>query len=245
MTDRLKKAPTKDEYEYVHWLDVFYWENDGRFPAPELAAQILKWDVEKIKKLNESKTVKYMCRNRGIEIKVIKTNDLIPEQVAAANTYLNIADDRPIAQKLNELGINPARFWGWMQGKAFKEYMMNRAEELFQTGMPMVHRELMAKAMKGDLKAITLYYRISGRFTGIDSIEAQNFTIMTQRLIEAIQIEVQDPEVIERIAKRFQAIGAGEPINTFTGQPATSFNKPEEVKTRVIVHKPETLGNSI
>lgn len=207
---QLKKPPTETEYRYVSWLDSHYWEH-GKFPAPQIAADALKLSIERIRKLNKSPTVKQMCKNRGIEIKVVDIDSLKPDQIAAANTYLNLADDRPITQKLHELGISPTRFWGWMKGEVFRAYLTERAEELFRDGLPFAHRELLAKVMRGDLKAIRLFYEISGRYTGLQSLEAQNVQILMQRLIEAIQIEVTDQEIIQRIAERFHAISMGEP----------------------------------
>jgi putative insertion element HTH domain-containing protein len=230
-----KKPPTDKEYKYVHWLDVHYWEY-GKFPAPPIAAKALNMSIDEIRALNKSPQVKAMCKNRGIEVKVVDIDSLKPEQIAAIHTYLNLADERSLPQKLHELGIPPSRFWGWMKGAVFRDYITECAEALFKEGISFAHRELLAKVMRGDLKAIRLFYDITGR--GPRSIEEQNVSLVMSRLIEAIQIEISDTEVIQRIAERFKAIAAGELPTVTKAIPmrVESFNPVEERQVTVIKH---------
>lgn len=213
MGTQIKKSPTRDEFLYVTFVEAHF-HSHKLFPSPVVCVKSLPYSLEEIDKFNKSETVVTMLSNRGIEVLASDRESLTPDQIAAANCYLNIADTRPLTQKLKELGISPTRFSGWMKGKNFSRYIQERAEELFEDGMPFAHRELMAKVMNGDIKAIRLYYEVSGRYTGVQSVEAQNVTMILQRLLEAIQMEVSDPETVRRIGQRFQFIvnGDAQPI---------------------------------
>lgn len=221
-SSKITKAPTPLQFEYITWVEQ-HWFEHKIFPSVTLAAKALNITSDKINEFINNETVQKMLSNRGIEIEVIDTSVLTEEQLAAANAYLNLADPRPISVKLKDLGINPTRFNGWMRGKAFSRYLQERAEELFTDGMPFAHRELMNKVMQGDLKAIRLFYEVSGRYTGPQSTEAQSVVVIVQRLLEAIQLEINDPALIERVGRRFQSIMAGEAIGAEKVQPRAAL----------------------
>ncbi len=220
---KLTRQPSAQEIEYITHVEQ-WWHEHKRFPAPIISAEILKVSRKEIETLGTSSVVKTMLDNRGIPLTTTPASELSPEQLAAANTYLNLADPRPLNTKLKELGISVIRFNGWMKGRTFGKYIRERAEDLLDEGMPFAHRELMNKVMHGNMDAIKFYYQVTGRYTGAPSIDAQNIGLTVQRLLEAIQIEVSDPELIQRIAGRFQTITTGEPI---TPQPNTPMPAPQ------------------
>lgn len=209
MNKPLIKAPTQQEFKYITFVE-HYWHATKEFPTPKKISDALNWQIDTVLKIQKSDTVQAMLSNRGISIETADRDVLSKEQIDAALCYLNVADQRPLRQKLISLGIEPVKFYGWMKGKNFKLFLREKAEELFEDGMPFAHRELMAKVMNGDLKAIRLFYEVSGRHLGAETREQQNATILIQRLIEAVQMEVQDSETIQRIAARFKAISQGE-----------------------------------
>jgi hypothetical protein len=54
-----------------------------------------------------------------------------------------------------------------------------------------------------------VFYEVSGRYSGVQSIEIQNVQLLMSRLLEAIQMEVTDQETIARIGERFRILAAG------------------------------------
>jgi hypothetical protein len=215
---KIPRPPTPAEYNYVHHVEK-HWYEHKRFPMIGLSSKIIGLPVEEVQELLKSEVVLVMLDNRGIRPDTSDPTELSEEQLAAANIYLNISDTRPLSQKLEELGISRIRFNGWMKGKAFSKYLTERAEELFEEGMPFAHRELLTKVMHGNLNAIRLFYEVSGRYTGVQSVEQQSIGLLIQRLLEAIQMEVSDPETIKRIGQRFQTLAANEASQVFTPQP--------------------------
>lgn len=207
MAARIQHKPTRFDNRLVSTIEQ-HWATHHAFPSLTIIAKSLAIDYEDVQIALKTPTIRKMLENRGIEQKSIE-NQLSPAQVSAARAYLNVFDRRPIQEKLRDLGINPSTFWGWMRGKAFKNFLMEQSEMLFEDGMPIAHRELLSKVAVGDIHAIKLFYEVSGRYTGAQSVEIQNMQLLMSRLLEAIQMEVGDQETIARIAERFQTLAAG------------------------------------
>jgi len=223
---KLKRVPSNGERKYVTFVEQ-HWHEHRRFPSAIIASKELKTSITQIDEYNVSDVVKAMFENRGITIDATNRSVLTEAQLAAANAYLDITDRRPINQKLKELGIAGIQFWGWMKNKNFAKYIQERAEELFDDAMPFAHRQLVQKVMDGDIKALRLFYEISGRYTG-HTPEQQNFSVAMQRLVEAIQMEVSDPAVLQRIATRFQAISEGKtPVVAISAKPEPARYVPD------------------
>lgn len=215
---RLKRTPTKEEVRVVAAIEE-HWHANKRFPALSIIGTTLGIEFERLKTVVNGETVQIMLSNRGIEAPKSVEYGLTPDQLAAANVYLNIYDTRPLQQKLREIGISPSRFGGWVKGKNFKAYLRERSEDLFEEGMPMAHRQLLDQIAKGNIKAIELFYQVSGRYTGVNSAEVQNIQLMMSRLLEAIQMEVGDQVVLARISERFNALLNGQTMPPPVGEP--------------------------
>lgn len=248
---KLKRPPTHGEIKYVTFVEK-HWHQHMRFPSAVISSKELKVSINQIDEYNQSDIVKSMFDNRGIEIDAVNRSVLTEAQLAAANCYLDITDRRPIHQKLNDLGIANIKFQGWLRNPNFKKYIQERAEELFDDAMPFAHRQLVQKVMDGDIKALRLFYEISGRYTGTQSVEQQNIALAMQRLIEAIQMEVSDPDTLQRIATRFKAISEGKnPVTVIENKPALpppvvkstpNSPPPVEVEKTAPANKNSSLG---
>jgi hypothetical protein len=238
----IQKAPTSEEFKYVTFVEQC-WHKHKEVPTPKQISNALSWSLDKVIEIQKHNTVKRMLRNRGIESENANRDNLTEEQIAAVNTYLNVVDQRPIKQKLIALGIEPVRFYGWMKGANFKRYMQERAEELFEDGMPFAHRELIGKVIQGDLRAIKFFYEVSGRHLGGQTVEQQNMVILIQRLLEAVQRIIKDPELIAQIATEFKVISQGE---SSTSQLSAHSPAPAQQSKNVIIPAQiENLGDSI
>lgn len=143
--------------------------------------------------------VRKRLTNRGIDYSVVLRDDddeykpdtlksrLSPEQLAAISVMLNPFDRRSLTKKLAELGIRESTLNGWMKSKRFSDYFKARSEELFSDGIPIAHSALMEKVADGDMKAIKLFYEVSGRHTGVNKQETANLKLVIARLIEIMQ----------------------------------------------------------
>lgn len=226
---KLKRQPTKEEFKLVSLAEELYHRNH-RFPNIAILGTTLGIEYSRVRDLLGNEVVTAMLSNRGIEKPEDIDSKLTPEQLAAANTILNPYDKRSKAQKLISLGIEPARFHGWMNGKVFKEYMRVRSEELFEEGMPLAHISLLKEVEKGNVKAIELFYQVSGRYTGVNSAEMQNVTLLLGRLLEAIQMEVTDQDTVRRIGDRFQSIVTGGTTAPPVGEPVRAQQPPSPAR---------------
>lgn len=242
---KLPRIPSNGEKKYVTFVEQ-HWHEHHRFPSAVISSKALKIPIATVDEYNTSPVVRVMFANRGIEVDATNHSVLTEAQLAAANCYLDITDRRPVHIKLKDLGIANIQFQGWLKNPNFKKYIQERAEELFDDAMPFAHRQLVQKVMDGDIKALRLFYEISGRYTG-HTPEQQNFAIAMQRLVEAIQMEISDPDVLQRIATRFQAISEGKnPVSVVQSkpEPAPYISPPVGEVQPAPVRKPPKLNGA-
>jgi hypothetical protein len=138
-------------------------------------------------------------KNRGLDI-LPTAQFLTPEQLATANMLLDFSDERTTRQKLNALGISHRQYSAWLKQRAFKQYVTNRAEQLFGDAMPEAHLALVGNVKRGDLNSIKLFYEMSGRWSS-KTIEETNIEFLMMKLIEIIQRHITDPVALAAIAE--------------------------------------------
>jgi len=139
---------------------------------------------------------------RGIPVE--SHNFLTAEQIAAANLMLDYSDQRSQAAKLKAANINSQTWNGWLADPLFNRYLRSRAESLLdQVGVAEAHTALLKQTTKGNIQAIKLLYEVTGRHRDSTSLNVEYFI---QRVIEIVQTNVQDPEVLGRIAEDFKVL---------------------------------------
>lgn len=128
---------------------------------------------------------------------------LSPEQLAVANSILNLADKRSITKKLQDFSVSPAKYGNWKKDPSFNAYLRERSEQLLGDSIADVHLALIDAATSGDIQAIKLVYDITGRHTQ-NSKQEVNVQMMLVGVIEAVQQHVRDPELLKAIANSIQ-----------------------------------------
>lgn len=129
---------------------------------------------------------------------------LTPEQLAVANSILNLADKRSLTKKLQDFGVSAATFGNWKKNPSFNAYLRERSEDALGAAIPDVHLALIDAATNGDTTAIKLFYEITGRHTP-GSRQDVNVQATLVHVIEAVQKHVQDPKVLQAIANDIQS----------------------------------------
>lgn len=194
----IKRKLEAPEKRFIAWCEQFYYMNNGTFPKLEQVAVALKLNPVAIKYFMANTNVLDAFRKRGIDaFRAHFEATLSTEQIATAIVISNFADDRPIKDKLSQLGVHPATYNGWLQNKTFRDFCRKTADQALEN----IHHEAVAAFMKliqaGDFQALKYYFEITGY---AKNDEVQNVQLLLQRVIEAIQKHVHDADTIARIA---------------------------------------------
>jgi hypothetical protein len=147
---------------------------------------------------------------RGIPV---GQTSLSSKQMAAAALMLNLVDRRSDEKKLRDIGVSTEEWSTWMQNRDFAKYVAERAEALVANSVHEAHLGLMRGVRQGNTSAISLYYKLTGRYDP-DQENQVNVRMLIGRILEAIQKHVQDPETLNRLAVEMSqlAIEAGSPV---------------------------------
>lgn len=201
-----------DEWNIACAVEEF-WAREKYFPATKIIAELTNLDLVTVDEILHSPRLQKRFTLLGIDEKVTpvgKTgkNDsrLSDKQLAVAMTLLNPMDQRSLGAKLKSLGVLPATYHGWTKSKNFSEFMASQAEEMFGSGMPIAHASLLKKVIEGDVRAIKLYYEMSGRYSRQNDQSNQNFTLLVHKLIEILQRHISDPIVLQELAEEIKGI---------------------------------------
>lgn len=146
-------------------------------------------------------------RERGIYWTV--RDSLAPEQAYAIGILTNPADKRDMEKKLAAAGITYAIYRNWLRQPLFAAAIKQVGEDLLRDHISDVHTALTSKAVGGDIRAMELYYQISGRF---DPAREQQHDInrLVTLLLEVLFRNVTDMKVLERINNEFNMVLSGE-----------------------------------
>lgn len=155
--------------------------------------------------------------SRGISVRSLDDADngvLTEEQLAAANTMLDLRDNRSQKKKLADLGIPTQKWEAWLRDAAFQAYLRQRAENLLGDNIHESHLALVDRVRSGDINAIKYYNEITGRYTP-RSDSSIDVNIVLLRVLETIQKHVKDPLVLEAIGDDLASItGSVTPVGT-------------------------------
>lgn len=182
-----------------------YYNQQGALPSLErLKVEFPEKPVRSLTEDFKAAAVKLETKGYGIT----KKDYLSPEQLAVANSILNLADKRSITKKLQDFQVSPAKYANWKKNPIFNGYLRERSETLLGDSVSDVHMALIDSASSGDIQAIKLFYEITGRHTP-NSQQNVNLQVMLTTVIEAIAKYVKDPEVLQKIAAEIQESSQG------------------------------------
>lgn len=221
--DAVHVVLTNNHRQLLNFIE-HYWYQNQTYPS---FSSFHAWSVEQGISYNEARrleldVVGYLTA-RGITPSKADSR-LTDEQLAAANLVLNYTDKRSKAKKLAALGITPTKWDGWLRQKVFREYLANRTGELLDLNTDVAHVGLLGAVERGESAALKLYYEMTGLYRA-DSPQANINVIMTL-LIEVIQREVNDPDVLRRIAAGFELVMLRQATGLSTASPGAITAKP-------------------
>lgn len=169
-------------------------------------APVLKHGNGKPRKLKEETLEQQQAEHRRW-----KDTSLDPMQLLVANSMLDLIDTRSQKKKLQDLGVSTGQYAAWMNDPVFSDYMRERAENMLGQGQHEAHLALLDKVRMGDMKAISYYNEMIGRFvtqnTGLGTnTSGSDFKNILVRILEIINDEIDDPAISLRIADKFKGL---------------------------------------
>lgn len=201
MTASPSAEPLTDQDHDVLTFCEQHWNLSGSLPTLE-RAQELGLAKAKYEKALLKTQFQAALAERGIVLRnanePFKARLLTAEQLAVANTLLDLTDTRSQKKKLQDLNVSTVKYQAWLKDPVFRRYLQDRAEATLDDNAHEVNMALMDSVRSGNVKAIEYYNEITGRFVPMSrrgSSHAPNVdthTLIT-RIIEIIQKRVKDP----------------------------------------------------
>jgi len=208
----IKESLTKQEKDLIDFYEL-QWHLRHSVPTIEELAQRLKVKQVAVNYYLQRRPVIKALDDRGIPWRQHSQEDLTATQVAAAITVMNPVDDRPINDKLDQLGILPATYYAWLNDPQFKNLVNNLADQNLTNIRPAAIAEFTKKINGGDWNAIRFWLETTGELNNSDAPQSEQLLKM---IVEIIQDEVKDPEVIVRIAQRIKAASQNRTLEIIT-----------------------------
>lgn len=209
----IKNSLTSSERDIVKYYELEYFLRN-RIPSVEEVWAHLRKKYPKIKQITVNYSlnrypVKQAIRNRGIkDFEAHTRGEITDQQQAAALVVSNFADERPISQKLDSIGVSSAQYYAWLDDPAFRELVNVRAEQNKINIRPVAIAEFNKKIQQGDFNAIKYWMESTGELRS-ESIQTD---LLMRSVIEIIQKHVKDPGVLEAIAVDILAVSQNRPL---------------------------------
>ena len=192
-----------------------------RWPTDTELAVSLNCTEGEVRSALKNERIPEMCERRGIPDRqqelaldtAAAKNSVTPQQLAVANVMLDFSDRRSTKAKLETLGVSSQQYAGWLRSKNFQGYMRSRAEAMLGDSTHVAHTSLLKNVEGGDMKAISLFYEMTGRWSSKPASEV-NVEYLLIKVLETIQKHIADPDVLRAIATDLGQIANPSPIGT-------------------------------
>lgn len=178
----------------------------GKFPSLRAISTHTEVPQVRISEILRNPLVQQSLEARGIQWEPVKKDRLTAEQIACIHKLLDISDTRSLKERLADVGVTYAKYYGWKKQPYFMEAYREAAEKLYGEALPEVHRSVIQEAVNGSFPHQKLMLAISGRWDEKKSVEQMNIQFVLMKVLEIIQIHVSDPEKLEAIAQEFEAL---------------------------------------
>lgn len=193
--------------DMVHYIERFHATN-GEPPNDEQMHRRFNVAEAVLEEFKVDPLVQKSLRTRGINYPSPK-DFLNDRQLAAIAAMTNYVDRRSDEKKLRDIGITPREWSTWMLDNKFTEYLQSRAERMFIGAQHEAHLGLIKGMRNGNVASVKLYNEMSGRHNP-DADHQLNIRVLLGGIIEILQLEIQDPIVLNRIATKMMNLAARE-----------------------------------
>lgn len=211
---------TQDEWEILCFIEQ-HWMKRGQFPSLRTISNKTGRSQVGVTYALKNPIVQTALTARGIEWQPVPTDTLNAEQVATIQILLDITDKRSIKEKLKSVGVSSAKYYGWKKQPKFLEAYREASEALYGESLPEVHRSVIQEAINGSYNHQKLMLAISGRWDEKKRDEQMNVRYVLMKVLEILQVHVDNPETLNAIAGEFEAILNPEKPAIVQAQPIT------------------------
>lgn len=211
----IKNALTKIEKELINFYEL-QWFLRHNVPTIEEVAQHLNQTQVSVNYYLQRKPVIKALEQRGIPFRQHTRENLTATQVATAITMMNFADTRTNDEKLDQLGINAAQYYAWLQDPEFKNLVENLADQNLNNIRPTAIGELTKKINQGDWQAVKYYLDTTGALQSTDQPQSEQ---LLKAIVEIIQKHVRDPDIIIAIAQDIKLAAANRTLEVVATPP--------------------------
>ncbi|MFY3741625.1 MAG: hypothetical protein HMLIMOIP_002083 [Candidatus Nitrosomirales archaeon] len=229
----IKNALTKSEKDLINYYEL-QWFLRHNVPTIEQVAKYLKLSQVTVNYYLKRRQVIKALEDRGIPWRQHSQGDLTATQVAAAITVMNMVDERPMSEKLDQLGILPATYYAWLNDPQFKNLVNNLADQNLSNVRPAAVAEFTKKINQGDWNAIKYWLDTTGELQS-DQPQSEQLIIM---IIEIIQRHVKDPTTMVAIAQDLKAATQNRTLEVITPPQITG----ELVEDQELIAAKKQLG---
>ncbi|HET7713275.1 MAG TPA: hypothetical protein VFK94_02300 [Patescibacteria group bacterium] len=213
---------SSEQHDFINFLEQYWYEN-GALPTKEYCNEIGLASGSTLDNLWDSFSVpdfRDAVLSRGISLRGLEfsPNDpkgrvLTEEQLAVANTMLDLRDNRSQKKKLMDLGIPTQKWEAWLRDPAFQHYLRQRAENALGDNQHEAHLALVDRVRSGDISAIKYFNELTGRYVPQRSNNV-DISLVLMRVIEAVQRHVTDPMVQEKIAQELMGLAVAAQVES-------------------------------
>lgn len=223
----IRKALSAKEKELINFYEL-QWHLRHNVPTVEEVAKQIKQSHTAVNYYLQRKQVVQALEDRGIPFRQHTQTELTPTQVAVAITVSNFADDRPVKDKLDQMGVNINTYYAWLNDPQFKNMVQHLSDQNLKNINPIAITELTKKINAGDWNAIKFYLETTGAVKNNDAPQSEQLLKM---IVEIIQRHVKDPEAIVAIAQDLKLAAANRTLEVVV--------TPHQITGEVVQDDPE------
>lgn len=212
---------TKEQYDLLLYFEQYYWRRGGLPTYEQITSEGI--ELEETFYLETWNNSRFLdgLRGRGIPEHLLDVRRgafngkiLTEKQLTVANAMLDLLDKRSRLKKLTELGVSTAEYNSWLRDPVYRQYCLDRAEDLLGSNQHVAHTALIDRVQQGDLGAIKYFNALTGRYRDTPAsgkaveVNVQNNYGMEQviAIIEIIQRHVKDPATLAAIGDDILAL---------------------------------------
>jgi Helix-turn-helix of insertion element transposase len=213
---------TKEMYDLLLYLEQSYWRSSSLPSYEAIAASGIELSESVYYEAWINPRFVDALRSRGIPEHLLRTESgtfngriLTEKQMQVANVLLDTLDKRSRLKKLTELGISTAEYNQWLRDPIYRQYCLERSEQLLLDNQHVAHMSLIDRVAQGDISAIKYFNSMTGRYreraqTAVEVNVQNNYgndTLIS--IVEIIQRHVKDPAVLSAIGDDILALQRG------------------------------------
>lgn len=133
-----------------------------------------------------------------------KGSGLTFDQLRALRVLTDVSMRGDLNLRLKKLGISWETYQNWMRDKKFKAQLDAITNDVVDQAQSSVMLELTRGAVEGNLSKIQYFHAMTGRAPKLES--TSDVRAFLQGVIQVLQEELEDKELLYRIADRLQEI---------------------------------------